>query len=208
VVARGRTSFKVTMSQKNEKILNKLETEINICEKCPLFETRINAVPGIGSATSGIVFIGEAPGAKEDKTGEPFVGAAGKFLDEMLGEINLKRGDVFITNVIKCRPPDNRDPLPKEVKICTENYLWYQLEALNPKIIITLGRHAMYRFIPSDKKISEVHGMLFDLKSPKTDRAFKILPLYHPAAALYNGSMRDVLKKDFNKIPKILRKIK
>ncbi len=195
------------MSQKNEKILNKLEAEINICEKCPLFETRINAVPGIGSATSGIVFIGEAPGAKEDKMGEPFVGAAGKFLDEMLGEINLKRRSVFITNVVKCRPPNNRDPLPKEVEICTENYLWNQLEVLNPKVIITLGRHAMHRFIPADKKISEVHGMLFDLKSPKTDRSFKILPLYHPAAALYNGSMREVLKKDFKKIPKILKKM-
>jgi DNA polymerase len=196
------------MYQKDEKKLREIETSINKCEKCPLFKTRINAVPGSGTSTSGIVFIGEAPGAREDKIGEPFVGAAGKFLDEMLEEIKLKRGDVFITNVVKCRPPDNRDPFPEEVKICTENYLWNQLEVLNPKVIITLGRHAMYRFIPADKKISEVHGMLFDLKSPKTGRYFKVLPLYHPAAALYNGSMRKVLKKDFNKIPKILGKIK
>ncbi len=196
------------MSQKNEIKLRDIEESINICEKCPLFKTRIMAVPGMGTFTSGIVFIGEAPGAKEDKVGKPFIGAAGKFLDEMLSEIKLERDDVFITNVVKCRPPDNRDPLPREVKICTENYLWDQLEILDPKIIITLGRHAMYRFIPSDKKISEVHGMLFDLTSPKTGRSFKILPLYHPAAALYNGSMRDVLKKDFKKVPSILNKIK
>jgi len=196
------------VSQKNEDILRELEADINKCEKCPLFETRVNAVPGVGSSKSGLVFIGEGPGAREDKQGEPFVGAAGKFLDEMLDEIGIKRNEVFITNVVKCRPPDNRDPFPEEVKICTENYLWKQLEVLNPKIIITLGRHAMYRFIPADKKISEVHGMLFDLKSPKTGRSFKILPLYHPAAALYNGSMRKVLKKDFQTIPKIIQKKK
>jgi len=195
------------MSQNNEDILRELEADINKCEKCPLFETRVNAVPGVGSSASGMVFIGEAPGAREDKQGEPFIGAAGKFLDEMLSEIRIDREKVFITNVVKCRPPDNRDPFPEEVNICTDNYLWKQLEALNPKVIITLGRHAMYRFIPLDKKISEVHGILFDLKSPKTGRSFKILPLYHPAAALYNGSMREILKKDFNKIPKIIKNL-
>jgi len=195
------------MSQNSEDILRELESDISKCEKCPLFETRVNAVPGIGSSASGMVFIGEGPGAREDKQGVPFIGAAGKFLDEMLSEIGIDRSKVFITNVVKCRPPDNRDPFPEEVNICTDNYLWKQLEALNPKVIITLGRHAMYRFIPLDKKISEVHGMLFDLKSPKTGRSFKILPLYHPAAALYNGSMREILKKDFKKIPNIIKKL-
>ncbi|MFC1720669.1 uracil-DNA glycosylase family protein [Patescibacteria group bacterium] len=187
--------------------LEKLAEQIRICEKCPLAEGRLYAVPGSGSGKSGIVFIGEGPGAREDKIGEPFVGAAGKFLDEMLADIGLKRADVFITNIVKCRPPNNRDPLPDEVKICTENFLWKQLEILNPKVIITLGRHAMHRFIPSDKKIGEVHGMLFHLTSPKTDKKFNILPLYHPAAALYNGGLRKTLKEDFQNVPKIIKEL-
>ncbi len=187
--------------------LDKIGDTVRSCEKCPLSRLRIKAVPGSGSAKSGIVFIGEAPGAREDKTGVPFVGAAGKFLDEMLANISVNREDVFITNIIKCRPPKNRDPLPDEVSICTKLYLWNQMEIINPKIIITLGRHAMYRFLPKNKKIGEVHGMLFHLTSPKTGRTFNILPLYHPAAALYNGGMREVLKEDFFHILKILKKI-
>jgi len=188
--------------------IEKIAMEISVCEKCPLSEGRFHAVPGIGSAEADIVFIGEGPGAQEDKAGEPFVGAAGKFLDEMLGDIKMERKDVFITNIVKCRPPNNRDPLPDEARICTENYLWRQLEIINPIIIATLGRHAMYRFVPMDKKISEVHGILFHLESPKSGRVFNVLPLYHPAAALYNGGMRDTLKKDFKKIPKLLEKNK
>jgi len=164
-------------------------------------------VPGVGSAKSGIVFIGEGPGANEDKKGEPFVGAAGKFLDEMLGGVGMNRADVYITNVVKCRPPNNRVPFPDEDDICTQNYLWRQFEALSPKLIVTLGRHAMYRFVPADKKISNVHGQLFHLKSPKSGREFNILPLYHPAAALYNGGMRETLKDDFSLIPKYIKKL-
>jgi len=192
---------------KQEKI-EELALEIKACEKCPLSEGRFHAVPGIGSVEAKIVFIGEGPGAQEDKAGEPFVGAAGRFLDEMLSSSNMTRKDIFITNIVKCRPPENRDPYPEEAQICTENYLWSQLEIINPALIATLGRHAMYRFVPMDKKISEVHGVLFHLESLKTGRIFNVLPLYHPAAALYNGGLRDVLKKDFKKIPKILEKIK
>ncbi len=184
-----------------------IAAEIKNCHKCPLAEGRLQAVPGSGSAESKIVFIGEGPGANEDRQGLPFVGAAGKFLDEMLKSIGLKREEVFITNVVKCRPPGNRDPFPEEVKICTDSYLWRQLETINPSVIVTLGRHAMYRFVPADKKISEVHGKLFHLESPKTKRVFNIFPLYHPAAALYNGGMRGVLEDDFKKLPLVIKKI-
>ena len=193
------------MTKKEELI--KIEKAIKTCKLCPLAKDRIHAVPGAGNFDADIVFIGEGPGAKEDKVGEPFIGAAGKFLDEMLDSIKLKRSDIFITNVVKCRPPNNRDPLPDEVAVCTENYLWKQLELIDPKIIITLGRHAMHRFLPTDRKISQDHGKLFELKSPKTGRAFNILPLYHPAAALYNGGMRETLLEDFQRIPLIIKKL-
>ena len=189
-----------------EKKLADIAREVRECEKCPLSRTRIQAVPGSGGESSGIVFVGEGPGAQEDKQGLPFVGAAGKFLDEMLGEIGLKREEVFITNVVKCRPPDNRDPYPEEVDVCTRLYLWRQLSILRPRLLVTLGRHAMGRFLPSDKRISSVHGTLFRLHNPKTGKSLSLLPLYHPAAALYNGSMREVLLRDFRKIPAILKK--
>ncbi|MCK5591245.1 MAG: uracil-DNA glycosylase [Candidatus Pacebacteria bacterium] len=195
------------MSDKETQLLEIAE-KIKKCKLCPLAEERINAVPGMGDFNADIVFIGEGPGAREDKMGEPFVGASGKFLDEMLASIKLKRSDVFITNIVKCRPPKNRDPHPDEVAVCTEKYFWKQLDIIAPKIIITLGRHAMYRFLPADRKISEDHGKLFELESPKTERQFNILPLYHPAAALYNGSMRGVLLEDFKRVPKILKKLK
>lgn len=195
------------MAEDKSQKINAIAAEIRGCDKCPLAEGRLQAVPGAGSASSEIVFIGEGPGANEDRQGLPFVGAAGKFLDEMLRSIGLKRGEVFITNVVKCRPPENRDPFPEEVKICTDSYLWRQLEIINPAIIVTLGRHAMYRFIPPDKKIGEVHGKLFHLESPKSGKAFNIFPLYHPAAALYNGGMRGVLEDDFKKIPLVIKKI-
>jgi uracil-DNA glycosylase len=192
--------------EKKETLLS-IEEAVKICSLCPLSKGRIHAVPGVGNFDPDIVFIGEGPGAKEDEKGEPFVGAAGKFLAEMLASIQMKREDVFITNVVKCRPPNNRDPLPDEVSVCTTNYLWKQLEVLDPKVVITLGRHAMYRFVPADRKISEDHGKLFKLTSPKTGRHFNIFPLYHPAAALYNGSMRQVLLDDFKKIPGMLKKL-
>jgi len=193
-----------TPPQESPDTLESIAEEVRGCEKCPLSKGRLKAVPGSGSGKSGIVFVGEGPGREEDKQGLPFVGAAGKFLDELLGEIGMGRRDVFITNIVKCRPPENRDPLPEEVEICTDSYLWRQLDLLAPKLLITLGRHAMHRFLPPDKKISEVHGQLFKLESPRSGRAFNILPLYHPAAALYKGDMRGVLKADFVKIPKLL----
>jgi DNA polymerase len=175
-----------------------------MCDKCPFAKTRMCAVPGSGGGTSGVVFIGEGPGANEDKAGLPFVGAAGKFLDEMLHDIGLSRDHVFITNVVKCRPPGNRDPLPEEVYICTEAYLWRQLNILKPTLLVTLGRHAMYRFLPATEKISEIHGSLMYTTNSVSGGELRILPLYHPAAALYNGGMRSTLKEDFAQIRNIL----
>lgn len=190
------------------KKLEKIAEEVRNCEKCPLYRGRLKAVPGSGSGKSRLVFIGEGPGAQEDKKGEPFVGAAGTFLNEMLESIGLSRDDVFITNVVKCRPPNNRDPFPEEVDMCTESYLWRQLEILDPLIIVTLGRHAMYRFLPAARKISQDHGKMFHLESPSSGRAFNIVAFYHPAAALYNGSMREVLKQDFKRLPGFLKKVR
>jgi DNA polymerase len=184
-----------------------LEKQIKKCKKCRLYNKRINAVPGEGSKKAKIVFIGEGPGKAEDLVGRPFVGAAGKFLTQMLELIGLKREDVFITNIVKCRPLQNRDPQDDEVKICTELYLYKQLEAINPILIATLGRHSMYRFLPKNFKISEVHGKLKRVCNKKTGKEFNFLPLYHPAAALYNGGLRKTLEKDFKKIPKILQKL-
>lgn len=180
--------------------LNDIAQEINVCQLCPLAKTRTKAVPGSGNPGAAIVFIGEGPGKNEDEQGLPFVGAAGKFLNEMLESIGLTRDAVFITNVVKCRPPGNRDPEPAEASICQHHYLDKQLELIRPKLVVTLGRHALGHFLP-DAKISEVHGQA-------KKRGSQILyPLYHPAAALYQGSLRETLKEDFIKIPKVLAKI-
>lgn len=172
---------------------------------CTLRETTTQAVPGDGSADADIMFIGEAPGKNEDEQGIPFVGAAGKFLTEMLAAIGLKREDIYITNVVKYRPPDNRDPLPEEIEACMP-WLHEQITIIRPKIIVTLGRHAMEHFVPG-KKISEVHGQAFrrtfDDIGPQV-----FFVLYHPAAALYNGGMRQTLIEDFKKIPKVVEKLK
>lgn len=172
---------------------------------CPLRETATQAVFGDGNAESEVVFIGEAPGKKEDIEGRPFVGAAGKFLAEMLEGIGMKREDIYITNIVKYRPPNNRDPLPEEKEACNE-WLINEIKIINPKLIIFLGRHSMTRFFPTDK-ISEIHGKLL-IKNTTEFGKQAFLPLYHPAAALYNGGMRETLIKDFKKIPKALLKIK
>lgn len=151
------------------------------------------------------MFIGEGPGAKEDELGRPFVGAAGKFLDEMLGIIGTKREDVYIANVVKCRPPNNRDPLPDEVSACWP-WLVEQIKIIQPKLIVTLGRHSMERFLPG-QKISAIHGKAMRRKTPDIGKKI-FYTLYHPAAALYNGSMREILIKDFKKIPKVLKVIR
>ncbi|OGI82630.1 hypothetical protein A3I95_01320 [Candidatus Nomurabacteria bacterium RIFCSPLOWO2_02_FULL_44_12] len=183
-----------------EKLHAKWKTEC----ACELRATSLQAVPGDGSAEAEIVFIGEAPGQKEDEQGRPFVGAAGKFLAEMLSSINLKREGVYITNIVKYRPPNNRDPLPEEKNACRE-WLLGELRIISPKLIVFLGRHAMNDFFPTEK-ISNAHGKLLI-------KAFAGMPtkyfyaLYHPAAALYDGSMRETLMADFKKIPKVLEKI-
>ncbi|KKR60726.1 MAG: Phage SPO1 DNA polymerase-related protein [Parcubacteria group bacterium GW2011_GWA2_40_37] len=173
------------------------------CE-CELKKTATQAVPGVGNPEAEIVFIGEAPGKKEDEFGRPFVGAAGKFLDEMLGLINLKREDIYITNIVKYRPPNNRDPLPEEKSACRE-WLLAELKIISPKLIIFLGRHAMNNFFP-ELQISKAHGKLL-IKQFKGMSTKYFFPLYHPAAALYDGSMREVLIEDFKKIPKVLKMV-
>lgn len=154
---------------------------------------------GTGSPDAEIVFIGEAPGAKEDQLGEPFVGAAGKFLNEMLASIGLSREQIYITNIVKYRPPGNRDPEPEEIQAFIP-YLKRQLEVISPKLVVFLGRHAMSVFLPQ-LRISQAHG------HPVRKDGQVYLPLFHPAAALYNGGMRQTLLDDFAKIPAILKQI-
>jgi uracil-DNA glycosylase family 4 len=162
--------------------------------------TATQLVFGDGNPAAEIVFIGEAPGKNEDLQGKPFVGAAGKFLNDMLEMIDLKREDVYITNIVKYRPPDNRDPSPDEKQVFLP-YLESQLEVIQPLIVVTLGRHSLNCFLP-DLQISNVHGQ------PKRYKGRIYLPLFHPAAALYNGAMRQTLIDDFALIPTILQKIK
>jgi uracil-DNA glycosylase len=173
----------------------------NICPE--LAEQATNLVMGDGNIDADIVFIGEAPGKNEDEQGLPFVGAAGKFLNEMLAEAGMDRGDVYITNIVKYRPPNNRDPLPDEKKAFWP-YLLKQLQVIKPKVVITLGRHSMEYFLP-DMKISQIHGQ------PKRiqfgEEKLVIVPLYHPAAALYNGSLRQTLIEDFIAVPKIIKQL-
>lgn len=174
-----------------------------------LAATATQLVFGDGNADADIVFIGEAPGKNEDIQGLPFVGAAGKFLYEMLQTIDLERKDIYITNIVKYRPPDNRDPLPEEKKAFLP-YLQSQLEVIQPKVVVTLGRHSMNCFLP-DLQISKVHGepkrVRLSLKDEADVLEVVILPLYHPAAALYNPGQRQTLFDDFALIPTILNKI-
>ena len=197
------------MTNKQQQ-LDKLLAKVLDDKACPdLAVTATQLVFGDGNPDADIVFIGEAPGKKEDETGKPFVGAAGKFLNEMLAGIDLKREDVYITNIVKYRPPNNRDPLPEEKKDFLP-YLQAQLEIIQPKVVVTLGRHSMNCFLP-DLQISQVHGQpkRIKLRLKQNDDVLPvvILPLFHPAAALYNGSMRQTLIDDFMAIPLILEKL-
>jgi uracil-DNA glycosylase len=185
--------------------LEQLNKKMLACSKCVLRKTCRTVVPGEGNAETEVMFIGEGPGQKEDELGRPFVGSAGKFLDEMLGEIKTKREDVYIANVVKCRPPANRDPLPEEAVACWP-WLEEQIKIINPKLIVLLGRHSMERFLPG-QKISQVHGKALRKDIPGLGH-LAFYTLYHPAAALYNGGMRGVLIDDFKKIPKVLKAIK
>lgn len=172
---------------------------------CELKKTASKPVFGDGNPNAEVIFIGEAPGKKEDLEGKPFIGSAGKFLDELLGSIKLKRENIYITNVVKYRPPNNRDPEPEEKEQCRQ-WLLEELTLINPKLIVFLGRHAMNNFFPG-LKISDAHGKLIVKEFPFIPTKH-FLPLYHPAAALYNGSMRETLMIDFAKIPFVLQKIK
>lgn len=171
--------------------------------KCELKKTATQPVFGDGNPKAKIIFIGEAPGKDEDLQGKPFIGRAGKFLSEMLEEIKLKREDVYITNTVKYRPPNNRDPKPEEIKECLP-WLIEEINFIKPKVIVTLGRHALNRFFP-EAKISEVHGKLLKRKIENLN-VENFFVLYHPAAALYNGGMRETLIEDFKKIPLVLQK--
>ncbi len=186
--------------------LESIAAAIKVCKLCRLCEGRMNAVPGIGNPHAEVVFIGEGPGKNEDLKGEPFVGAAGKFLDKMLASIGWTRADIFITNVVKCRPPENRDPLPDEIDTCSSNYLKKQLAIIKPLLIVTLGRHSMNIFLPG-QKISDIHGHAIRTKGIDNN-AQVYFPLYHPAAALYNGGLQSVLMADFQKIPQLLTQLK
>lgn len=188
------------MGSSKQARLDALSAQIladNICPDLAAQATQL--VFGVGNPDAELVFIGEAPGKKEDNTGEPFVGAAGKFLNEMLATIGLERKDIYITNIVKYRPPNNRDPLPEEKQVFLP-YLEKQLEIINPKLIVTLGRHSMDVLLPG-LKISHVHGEL------REHQGKHYLPLFHPAAALYNGGLRQTLIEDFAKIPTILKTI-
>jgi len=188
------------MVKSKQKALSDIKQQIlddKVCSDLAASATQL--VFGDGNPDADIVFIGEAPGKNEDAQGLPFVGAAGKFLNEMLAGIGLKRGDVYITNIVKYRPPENRDPLPSE-KMEFLPYLRSQMEVIKPKLIVTLGRHSMDSLLPG-LKISEVHGQ------PKRYKNQVYLPLFHPAAALYNGGMRQTLIEDFERIPAVLAKI-
>ena len=171
---------------------------------CELKKEATQAVYGDGSASARIVFIGEAPGKQEDLQGKPFVGASGKFLAEMLATIHLRREDVYITNTVKYRPPNNRDPQPEEKAACAE-WLYAELNLIKPDVIVFLGRHAMNTFFP-ELRISEVHGTVIHKKILNLVTDY-FIPLYHPASALYNGALRETLKKDFAKIPIFLKQL-
>lgn len=183
--------------EENEKF-NLMVERILVCPLCRLSLTRTNAVPGKGSRTAEIMFVGEGPGKQEDLKGFPFVGAAGKFLDELLSSINLSRDDVYITNVVKCRPPNNRDPKPDEIGAC-HPYLVEQIKIIKPKIICTLGNWASRTLVDPEISISKVHGDFVK----KGEQYY--CTLYHPAAALYNQSLKETLKEDFRKLGEFLK---
>lgn len=179
----------LSLSELNERVL--------ACTGCTLSQKRTRAVPGEGPSVVSVMFIGEAPGEQEDRQGRPFVGPAGQFLNELLAAAGMRRDTVFITNVVKCRPPANREPLPGEIEACA-TYLERQVALLKPKAIVTLGRYSMARYFPNES-ISRIHGR------PKKIGDVIYFPMYHPAAALHQGSLRQVLLEDMAKLPGILK---
>jgi DNA polymerase len=178
--------------------LEELHQRIAACPDCDLCRTRTHAVPGEGPPNAEVLFVGEAPGFYEDQQARPFVGPAGRFLDELIASIGLRRDQVFITNVVKCRPPNNRDPLPGEIDACRK-HLQRQIELIQPRVIVSLGRYSLAWFFPRDA-ISKVHGQA------KVRDGVYFIPMYHPAAALHAGNMRKVIEEDFRKIPAVLER--
>ena len=195
------------MNDDKDKKLEEIKKEVLICKKCSLYKTKHYPVIGKGNHSAKIVFCGEAPGYWEDQKGEPFIGRAGKILDELLDSISLKREDIYINNLLKCRPPENRDPSSLEIKACTP-YLERQLDIIQPKIICPLGRlpasflMEMLGFKDKIKPIGVIHGQLFEANG--LFQGVKLLPLYHPAVATYNPAMKEVLKKDFQVLKKFI----
>jgi uracil-DNA glycosylase family 4 len=188
-------SIDATATDKRQR-LAEVARSVAACKDCSLCRGRTRAVPGEGNPDADIVFIGEGPGYYEDQQGRPFVGASGKFLDELLAGIGLDRRKVFIANVVKCRPPQNRDPQPDEIAACAK-YLDAQLETIEPKVVVTLGRHSMQRYFPGEA-ISRVHGQ------PRRKGDLIVVPMYHPAAALHQGNLRRVIEQDFSRLPDFL----
>jgi DNA polymerase len=176
-----------------------LYDQIRACEKCILSQGRTNSVPGEGPEDADIMFIGEGPGFHEDRQGRPFVGAAGNLLEELLAKIGLQREDVYIANVVKCRPPGNRDPQPEEIAAC-KPYMDKQIEVVNPRLIVTLGRFSMQRYFPG-ASISRIHGQ------PKRVGNVIYYPMFHPAAALHQPRWRSLVEEDILKIPELLDKL-
>lgn len=183
----------------SEEILQEVAVEVSTCSKCKLCKGRTKSVPGEGNPNAKILFIGEGPGHYEDKQGRPFVGPAGQFLDELLASIHLKRSDVFITNVVKCRPPSNRDPELDEMAACND-YLDRQIDAIQPEVIVTLGRFSMTKFFGAER-ISSIHG-----RARRKDGRICIA-MYHPAAGLHQASLKDTIREDFQKIPRIIAEV-
>lgn len=190
----------MAFSEDKSLLLRQIANNIKVCNKCRLCKTATNSVPGEGNPNSEIVFIGEAPGETEDKTGRPFVGRAGMLLENLLAEIGYKRADVWIGNIVKHRPPQNRDPLPDEIEAC-QPYLTHQLQIISPLLVVALGRFALNYFYP-DGKISRDRGRLIITSK------YNVFPVYHPAAALRSPQMFNDLKSDFLKIPNVLKEIK
>ncbi len=180
--------------------LDQIAREVAVCTACALAKTRTKTVPGEGAPNADILFIGEAPGFHEDQQGRPFIGAAGQFLTELLASIGLDRSSVFIGNVVKCRPPGNRDPQPDEIQAC-DHFLRRQIDAIRPRVIVTLGRFSMSKFFPGET-ISKIHGQ------PRRRDGVTFVPMYHPAAALHQPSLRQAIEADFRRLPDILAAVR
>jgi uracil-DNA glycosylase family 4 len=179
--------------EEKQRRLREVAAEVERCQRCALYKHALRGVPGEGDPNAAVMLIGEAPGWHENQQGRPFVGAAGQFLEQLLHSVGLRRDQVFIANVIKHRPPDNRDPLPEEIEACN-GYLDRQIEAIDPKVIVTLGRFSLGKFFPGER-ISRIHGV------PRRAGTRIVLPMYHPAAALHQSSLRRTVEEDFKRLP-------